>query len=64
MGKESVKEYLPIYLPTYLYLCIYLNHSAIHLKLTQHCDSTILQFKKLELLLWHSGNESDWKPWG
>ena len=29
-GKESEKEY------------IYLNHFAVHLKLTQHCKSTIL----------------------
>ena len=25
---------------------IYLNHFALHVKLTQHCKSTILQFKK------------------
>ena len=24
----------------------YLNHFVVHLKLTQHCKSTILQFKK------------------
>ena len=28
--------------------CIKLNNFAIHLKLTQHCRSTILQFKKKE----------------
>ena len=33
-GKESEKEY------------IYLNHFAVHQKLTQHCKSTILQKKK------------------
>ena len=32
---------------TYLYL--YLNHIAIHLKLTQYCQSTILLFKKTPL---------------
>ena len=25
---------------------IYMNHFAVHQKLTQHCKSTILQFKK------------------
>ena len=29
MGKESEKEYI--------YIKIYLNHFAVHLKLTQHC---------------------------
>ena len=28
------------------YICIKLNHCVIYLKLTQHCKSTILQFKK------------------
>ena len=31
-GKEPEKEYIS-----------YLNHFAVHLKLTQHCKSTILQ---------------------
>ena len=26
--------------------CVYLNHFAVHQKLTQHCKSTILQLKK------------------
>ena len=26
-------------------LCIYLNHFALYLKLTQHCKSTMHQFK-------------------
>ena len=26
-----------------------MNHFAMHLKLTQHCKSTILQFKKKEV---------------
>ena len=32
----------------YTCICIYtqLNHFAVHLKLTQHCKSTILQLKK------------------
>ena len=33
----------------YLYIHIYLNHFAVHLKLTQHCKFTILQLKKLLL---------------
>ena len=28
-----------------IYVCIQLNHFAVHLKLTQHCKSTILQYK-------------------
>ena len=27
-------------------MCVYLNHFAVHLKLTQHCKPTILQFFK------------------
>ena len=27
-------------------LCIYLNHFALYLKLTQHCKSTVVQFLK------------------
>ena len=39
-GKEYLKN---------VYVCIYthiLNHFAVKQKLTQHCKSTILQFKK------------------
>ena len=32
-GKESGKEYI----------CIYLNHTVVHMKLTQNSKSTILQ---------------------
>ena len=32
-GKESEKEYI----------YVYLNHFAVHLNLTQHCKSTLLQ---------------------
>ena len=35
-GKESEKEYT----------CLYLNHSVVHLRLTELCISTILQHKK------------------
>ena len=40
MGKESEKEWI--------YICIYmwgegLVHFAVYLRLTQHCESTILQ---------------------
>ena len=28
---------------------MYLNHFAVHLKLTQYCKSTIAQFKKTKL---------------
>ena len=45
-GKESEKEYMCIYIYVCLYIYIYLNHFAVHLKLTQHCKSTILQLKK------------------
>ena len=37
MGKESEKEWIHVY--------VELNHFAVHLKLTQHCKSTILQYK-------------------
>ena len=30
-----------------MYICIHLNHCAVHLKLTQHCKATILQLKKI-----------------
>ena len=30
----------------YIYIYIFMNHFAVHLKLAQHCKSTILQFKK------------------
>ena len=30
----------------HVYVCAYLNHTAIHQQLTQHCKSTMLQFKK------------------
>ena len=39
-GKEYEKEYI------YIYIYISLNYCVEHLKLTQHCKSTILQFKK------------------
>ena len=39
MGKESQKEWI--------YVHIKLIYFAIHLKLTQHCKSTILQKKKI-----------------
>ena len=28
-----------------LYIYIYMNHFAVYLKLTQHCKSTVLQYK-------------------
>ena len=34
-GKGSKREY---------YIYIWLNHFAMHLKLTKHCKATILQF--------------------
>ena len=37
MGKESEKEWLYVY--------AWLNHFAVHVKLTQHCKSTVLQYK-------------------
>ena len=37
MGKESEKEWIYIY--------VYLNHFAVHLKLTQHGKSVIPQYK-------------------
>ena len=37
MGEESEKEEIYVY--------VWLNHFAVHLKLAQHCKSTILQYK-------------------
>ena len=37
MGKEPEKEWI--------YVDVYLNHFAAHLKLIQHCKSTIFQYK-------------------
>ena len=33
----------------YVYIYIYITESLLNLKLTQHCKSTILQFKKKDL---------------
>ena len=30
----------------YIYIYTYMNHFAVHLRLTQHCKSTVLQLKK------------------
>ena len=35
--------YIYIYIYIYIHIYIKLNHFAVHLKLTQHCKSTILQ---------------------
>ena len=35
-----------IYIYTHTHTYMKLNHFAVHLKLTQHCKSTILQLKK------------------
>ena len=45
-GKESEKNIhiYRIYIHINTYICM--NHFAIHLRLMQHCKSTILQFKK------------------
>ena len=46
MGKESENEWRYIYIYIiYTYICIKMNHFPIHLKLTQHDKSTILQYK-------------------
>ena len=41
-GKESEKEYI-------IHIYIKLNHSAVHLKLTQHCKLIIVQLKRKSL---------------
>ena len=55
-GKESEKNmytYLHTYIYTYIHthICIYLNHFTLHLKVAQHCKSTILQLKKEKIIL-------------
>ena len=38
----------------WIYVYVYLNHFAVYLKLTQHCKSTILQYKlKIKLKFWN-----------
>ena len=37
MEKESEEDWIYVY--------VYLNHFAAYLKLTQHCKSTMLQYK-------------------
>ena len=37
MGEESGKEWIHVY--------VWLSHFAVHLKLSQHCSSAILQYK-------------------
>ena len=34
-----------MYMYMYIYMYIYLKHFVVHLKLTQYCESTILQLK-------------------
>ena len=40
-----------IYIYTHTHTHIELNNFAVHLKLTQHCKSTILQLKKIKINL-------------
>ena len=47
-GKESEKECVCMCTCVCVFLCIKLNTCDIHLKLTQHYKSTILQFKRKE----------------
>ena len=44
--KQNLKKKKDIYVNIYFYIFIYQNHFATHMKLTQHCKSTML-FKKL-----------------
>ena len=39
MGTESEKLYI------YIYTLFFLNHFAVHLKLIQHCKSTLVKYK-------------------
>ena len=41
-----------IYIYTHTYIYIRLNYFAVHQKLTQHCKSTILQFKKKTMTIY------------
>ena len=45
MGKESEKKNGYVCVCVCVCVCVYLNHFAVHLKLKQHCKSTILQYK-------------------
>ena len=37
--------YVYVYIYVYIYMYKRLNHLTVHLKLTQHCKSTMLQYK-------------------
>ena len=45
--KKNIYTHIYTYIYIYIYIYIKLNHFAVHLKLTQHCKSTILQYKKI-----------------
>ena len=73
-GKEFEKEHICIlWICIYEYICIYislniLNHFAEYLKLTQHCKSTILPFKKMKSTLQRAQRKqvllkTHWGPW-
>ena len=58
MGEECEKAWI--------YADVQLNHFGVHLKWTQHCKSTILQYK-IKIRRSHHGSavtEPDWEPWG
>ena len=54
--KKNIYTCVYIYIYIYIYMCIHThthththtNHLAVHLKLTQHCKSTTLQFLKIK----------------
>ena len=46
--KESKKEYVYSFIYIFFFpvcMCMHKDHFALHLKLTQHCRSTIFQIK-------------------
>ena len=50
MEKNMKKNtHMCVYIYVYVYMCIYMymNHFAVHHKLTQYCKSTVLQFEKV-----------------
>ena len=44
--EKNLKNNIYIYSYPYIYGYIYLNHFAVHLKLTQYCKSTVVQLEK------------------
>ena len=61
--EKNLKNNIYIYSYPYIYGYIYLNHFAVHLKLTQYCKSTVVQLekKKEKRTEGEIANQKNWK---